>query len=341
MRAGLALLLFLLVSQVLEMQASEDRETKLHDVLLDLKQSLNPDTTTDQSIYQTSTDADIWAEIKLLRDMVVEQMVELRNMETRLSETEMQAHEQKSDLLLTKTSLEKLKRDFTAMKKKLTNSEKQVDELRKENMQQSAELSDFKVRLDASEKQVEKQAAELLFTQARVEISEKELQLLKIKMDEAQTENTAQEVQLSFLRVRMDTTETQVDSLVKESAKVAFYAALTNSGGVGPYNTATVLKFSKVFTNVGNVYSPITGYFTAPSVDLFHITVFGQPSNKTISKYGNPCPALIQTPPSLFYLSSSLANCSWPPRRGGQVYFLPGGPFGVAAGAPATLLLMY
>lgn len=45
--------------------------------------------------------------------MVVEQKVELRNMETRLGETEMQADEQKLDLLLTTNSLAELKRDHT------------------------------------------------------------------------------------------------------------------------------------------------------------------------------------------------------------------------------------
>lgn len=64
----------------------------------------------------------------------------------------------------------------------------------------------------------------------------------------------------------------------------------------------------------------------------FFTSQFGQPSNKTISKYGNPGPALMQTPPSLpLSLSSSLALCSWPQERGGQVYFLHGGPFEVAA----------
>ncbi|KAK1888624.1 Cationic amino acid transporter 7 chloroplastic [Dissostichus eleginoides] len=37
--------------------------------------------------------------------------------------------------------------------------------------------------------------------------------------------------------------------------------------------------------------------------------MFGHPSNKTISKYGNPCPALMQSPPSpciSLFLSISL-----------------------------------
>lgn len=44
-----------------------------------------------------------------------------------------------------------------------------------------------------------------------------------------------------------------------EKPKVAFYAALTNAGFVGPFNIDITLKFSKVYTNVGKAYNPSTG----------------------------------------------------------------------------------
>uniref|UniRef100_A0A8P4G900 C1q domain-containing protein n=1 Tax=Dicentrarchus labrax TaxID=13489 RepID=A0A8P4G900_DICLA len=99
-----------------------------------------------------------------------------------------------------------------------------------------------------------------------------------------------QKMELLNMESRLRVTEIQADeqkldlSLTKtslEDAKVAFYAALTNSAGVGPYNTATVLKFSKVFTNVGNSYSPRTGYFTAPvkGVYYFRFTICGHTSD--------------------------------------------------------------
>ena len=47
--------------------------------------------------------------------------------------------------------------------------------------------------------------------------------------------------------------------LSSEKPKVAFYTALTDAGTLGPYNTDITLKYSKVFTNIGNAYNPSTG----------------------------------------------------------------------------------
>lgn len=260
----------LLVLWALDVRANEGGETKHHNFLPHKNQPLDPNTTADQPNDQSSTNSDIWTELRMLRDMVVKQMVELRNVEVRLRETEMQADEQKLDLILTKTSLEELKRDHTAMEERLKASEKQVEELKKVNVE---------LRVD-----LENQAGELLSIEARVTVSDSKLRLLARNMDDLQAQNTAQEVEVTSLMDRMNATECRVDSLVKESAKVAFYAALTNSGGVGPYNTPTVLKFRKVFTNVGNTYSPTTGFFTAPvkGVYYFRFTICGETNKGTM-----------------------------------------------------------
>ncbi|XP_053180871.1 complement C1q tumor necrosis factor-related protein 3-like [Scomber japonicus] len=65
----------------------------------------------------------------------------------------------------------------------------------------------------------------------------------------------------------MNASENEVEELKRQNAdqlKVAFSLGLTDSGLIGPFDTDTTLKFSKVITNFGQVYSPITGLFTAP-----------------------------------------------------------------------------
>ena len=54
------------------------------------------------------TTPDIWAEVRALRDMVVELRVELRNMEARVKDSESQVDELKAELMLTKVHVEQL-----------------------------------------------------------------------------------------------------------------------------------------------------------------------------------------------------------------------------------------
>uniref|UniRef100_A0A671TMU1 Cerebellin 17 n=1 Tax=Sparus aurata TaxID=8175 RepID=A0A671TMU1_SPAAU len=102
------------------------------------------------------------------------------------------------------------------------------------------------------------------------------------------------------LSTRLSSSESRIDQLERENAgevelshemfffvssekpKVAFYTALTDAGTLGPYNTDITLKYSKVFTNIGNAYNPSTGFFTAPVKGVYNLqfTVFGYHAGK-------------------------------------------------------------
>ncbi|KAF4086594.1 hypothetical protein AMELA_G00085290 [Ameiurus melas] len=69
-------------------------------------------------------------------------------------------------------------------------------------------------------------------------------------------------------KVKLETLQKQL----ADKPNVAFSASLFGHGGetVGGYATEEILKFQKVFTNIGNAYSPITGVFTAPVKGVYY-----------------------------------------------------------------------
>ncbi|KAI4871916.1 hypothetical protein NFI96_032278, partial [Prochilodus magdalenae] len=130
---------------------------------------------------------------------------------------------------------------------------------------QETDLSSMFIQRDIS---AELKSLEDLVKQQGAMIAE-----LKAELAKTQIENAAQETELSAVKSKLAASDQEVETLKKEITgrpKVAFSAALTDSGTVGPYDVQTRLVFTKVFTNVGAAYNSATGVFTAPVKGLYY-----------------------------------------------------------------------
>ncbi|KAL2080966.1 hypothetical protein ACEWY4_022819 [Coilia grayii] len=239
---------------------------------------------------EISTQLDIYAELKELRDMVVELRVTLRSTQDELKKMEAENAAVKERLVASETKVGALERGLVASETKvgalergLVASETKVGALEKVNEEQETELTAVKNEMIKLISENAAQQTEL--TNVKTEV----MNLIKVNaaqdtrlaasetgIDNMKVENAAQEAELTAVKTRLAATETEVDNLEKmtERSKVAFSAGLTN-GHIQAGSTALNLVFTKVITNVGQAYSSITGFFTAPvrGVYYFRFTV--------------------------------------------------------------------
>ncbi|XP_078122020.1 complement C1q-like protein 2 [Sander vitreus] len=110
--------------------------------------------------------------------------------------------------------------------------------------------------------------------QTRLSSTERELLISKSRIEQLERENADLQTRLSSTERELLVSKSRIEQLERENAekpKVAFYTALTDTGYVGPHNTDTILKYSKLFTNIGNAYNPATGFFTSPVKGVYYL----------------------------------------------------------------------
>ncbi|XP_061750879.1 uncharacterized protein LOC133549461 isoform X4 [Nerophis ophidion] len=164
------------------------------------------------------------------------------------------------------TSLNHTRAQSEGVKVRLSVLENLLEDLRRTKSVQSSQLSSMEVQLADSYNNTASQAQQLSNMEARLThtlnkthtVLQHKLNITDQKMNVLKT--TTEEL---MLRVHVLEQHGQ-RSDDKGETKVAFAAALTDSGSVGPFDQETTLIFSKVFTNVGQAYDVTSGVFTAP-----------------------------------------------------------------------------
>ena len=77
--------------------------------------------------------AAVWKELKMLRDIVVEQRVELRSLETRVRDAEVHAEEERNKVLLLTIELKNMLSEVEDQSAELVVAKNKITELEKEN----------------------------------------------------------------------------------------------------------------------------------------------------------------------------------------------------------------
>ncbi|XP_030590386.1 uncharacterized protein LOC115783615 [Archocentrus centrarchus] len=174
MKSFLALLLVLLLCDVCRAQRYSSNNDSSDETRADLTETQRPSTGAGEE--DLVLQSDIWAELRALRDMVVEQSVEIRYLKDRVTALD--------------SLVEALQKENTAMEARMTIAEIMVEELQIENDAQARELAAVQLELSAIQET-------LRVGELRVEELEKQQEEQNAAVQELQTINNVRKVAFS------------------------------------------------------------------------------------------------------------------------------------------------
>ncbi|KAL2080969.1 hypothetical protein ACEWY4_022822 [Coilia grayii] len=227
---------------------------------------------------EVSTQLDISAELKELRDMVVEQRTTLRCIQDELKKMEAENAAVKERLVASETKVGALERGLVASETKvgalergLVASETKVEALERVNEAQQTELTNVKAENAAQQTELTAVKNEMMNMKIENAAQDARLSGSETEVEELKMAKAALEAELTAVKNRLAATETEIvnlESKITMAPKVAFSAGLTNPMQSG--NTELNLIFTTIITNVGQAYSSITGFFTAPVRGVYY-----------------------------------------------------------------------